>query len=172
MARTFAPLPSRRRFIRVGSRAGRWVATRILGPFIFVALVVGGCGLGDDGEWTSEEREAVAEFISGLDHLGRGISTLNQAANPGDLSEAQRQEALGHLRRAQALIGEMGDSLLTKIHPQLPVYHRSRLQKGIDDRIRALNGGHGYRFASGITRLREWADWYTRTRDDWNLPRR
>lgn len=141
---------------------------------LFVAaalLTVGGCGLWNDGEWTPEERASVAEFVSGLEHLGQGIATLNEA-NPQGLTEAQRQEALEHLRRAGDLTAGMGDSLLAKIHPQLPVYHRSRLQRGIADRIRALNGGHRYRFASGITRLGEWAEWYTRTRDDWNLPRR
>lgn len=147
-------------------------ARRTFRVFVVAALLaVGGCGLSDDGEWTPEERESVAEFVSGLEHLGQGIATLNEA-DPQTRTQAQRQEALEHLRRARDLTAGMGDSLLAKIHPQLPVYHRSRLQRGIEDRIRALNGGHRYRFASGITRLGEWAEWYTRTREDWNLPRR
>lgn len=134
-------------------------------------LTVGGCGLLDDDEWTREERESVAEFVSGLEHLREGITTLNEVG-PRGLTDDQRQEALERLQLAREQTAGMADSLMAKIHPDLPVYHRSRLQRGIDDRIRALNGGHIYRFASGITRLGEWAEWYTRTRDDWNLPRR
>lgn len=134
-------------------------------------LAVGGCGLVDEGEWTPEERESIAEFVSGLEHLRQGITTLNEAS-PRGLTDDQRQEALEHLELAREQTAGMADSVMANIHPDLPVYHRSRLQRGIDDRIRALNGGHLYRFASGITRLGEWAEWYTRTRDEWNLPRR
>jgi len=136
--------------------------------------VVGGCGAGPggSGDWTPEEREAVDSLISGLGHLQAGITALNQAGGGPRPTGAGRDRALEHLRRAEAATAGIGDSVLVKLHPELPVYFRARLRRGIEDRIRSLEGGHLYRYSSAVTRLGEWADWYTRTRDAWNLPRR
>lgn len=150
--------------------ARRWIRL----PLIVVGLVVAaGCGLDSGGAngWTTEEREAVSEFISGLEELRDGLSILN-AATLEELSENQRQRALEHLRGARERTATVGDSVLAKIHPELPTRVDYHLRRGIDDRIRSLNGAHPYRLLSGIRRLNQWAEWYDQTRESWNLPGR
>ncbi|MFW6198965.1 MAG: hypothetical protein ACOC8K_00185 [Gemmatimonadota bacterium] len=138
-----------------------------------LVLVAAGCGVagGDDETWTEEERESVSGFISGLEELRNGLSVLNQSA-PGSLSAEERERALEHLRRAREQTAAVGESVLAKIHPELPVQVRARLLNGLDDRIFGLEDGRPSRFFWGTSRLNEWAEWYDRTRSSWNLPRR
>lgn len=148
---------------------------RIRGLLLLALLpVTTVCGLGPDGsgDWTPEEREAVDSLISGLGHLQAGITALNEGGGGPRPAGAVRERALEHLRDAERATAQVGDSVLSKIHPELPTYYRARLRRGIEDRIRSLEGGHLYRYSSAVTRLGEWAEWYDRTRDDWKLPRR
>lgn len=147
--------------------------TRLL-VVVSVWLTIGATACGPDagsaGEWTPAEREAIDEFVSGLVELRDGLSVLN-AAGP-ELSDEERERALEHLRRAREQTAGIGDSVLVRIHPELPVRVQSRLRRGIEDRIRSLNGAHPYRFVSGYQRLNDWAEWYDETRSSWNLPGR
>ncbi|MDX1566182.1 MAG: hypothetical protein R3223_00180 [Longimicrobiales bacterium] len=130
----------------------------------------GGTGEGDE-TWTDSEREAVSEFVSGLEELQEGISVLNQTT-PERLSAEEREQVLEHLRLARERISGVEDSVLARMHPELPLRVQARLLKGLDDRIFGLEDGRPSRFFWGTTRLNEWTDWYNQTRRDWNLPRR
>jgi len=153
-------------------RTSGW--TRLLVVVVSLSLTIGATACGTDagsaGEWTPAEREAIDEFVSGLAELRDGLSVLN-AAGP-ELSDEERERALEHLRRAREQTAGIGDSVLVRIHPELPVRVHSRLRRGIEDRIRGLNGAHAYRFVSGYQRLTDWAEWYDETRSSWNLPGR
>lgn len=149
----------------------RGVCGRLLLAILPMAAACG-LGAGDSGDWAPEEREAVDSLISGLGHLETGITALNEGGGTPRPTGAVQDRALEHLRRAERATAGISDSVLAKIHPELPARYRARLRRGIQDRIRSLEGGHLYRYSSAVTRLGEWADWYNRTRDDWNLPRR
>lgn len=155
------------------SRGKRLCRPFVLGILAMVPLATSGCGAagGGDETWTEAERESVSEFVSGLEELREGISVLNQAT-PESLSTEEREQALEHLRLARERIAGVGDSVLARIHPELPLRVRARLLSGLDDRIFGLEDGRPSRFFWGTSRLDDWAEWYDRTRSGWNLPRR